>query len=428
MKKIVLKSCIVILLTCTTASQARDINDFCYQPNLQASYPADISFCIVDLKYNDNNTGNERLKICEFGQGAISGFLGHQMLYGPGKIWGNLWQFIASFNKPILYVNPELKGPPVRNNHYNLGKLMTYPQHAIIQSPVDLITHRCWRTARNVPPCDNRLSSITAIMCSNSPKNIYNAATANTIATKCPGALFLDNATRGVVLNKARTHLLFANDPAVQAFRPAALLLKKKYTATLAQEIMRKIPATAYVIKPIDAWKGDGILMVRPSELDKYLHAMLNNPGAQGAPLAHAVKYWAHDHARYFLVERLESSQPIKVKNRMYDATMRVAVGLAYDNGDVRVEFLGAYWKLPDKAVNDNGTLTERFKSHISGSRTTCSASVNPITYIQVQKYLNQMLPHVYRKMVALRNDDTTSTLLNRELHGRNAITRELNQ
>ena len=428
MKKIIIKSCAVILLTCTSIIQANDINDFCYQPDPCATYPADISFCIIDLKYNDNNEPKERLKICEFGQGVISGFLGHQMLHGPGKIWGNLWHFMASFNKPILYVNPDLKDAHAPNNHYNLGTLMAYQQHSIVHSTVDLITQRCWRAARNRPPCDNRLSSITAIMCSNSPKNIYNRALTTTITTKCPGALVMDDATRGIVLNKARTHLLFANDPAVQHFRPAALLLKKKYYPTLAQEIIKKIPATAYVIKPIDAWKGDGILMVRPSELDKYLRAMLNKPGAPGNPMAHAIRYWVHDHAQYFLVERLETSQLIKVKNKTYDATMRVAVGLAYDNGDVKIEFLGAYWKLPDKPINADGTLVEHFKSHISSSRIVCSALVNQITYIQVQKYLNQLLPPIYRKMVALRHDSATSKLLNHELHGHNTARRELNQ
>ena len=348
------------------------------------------------------------------------------MLHGPGKIWGNLWHFLASFNKPIFFIDPSIKGAPTLDDHYNLGELMAYNQHAIIRSTIDLIMHRCWRTAPNRQSYDNRLDSITAILSSNNPKNIYSPAIAHIIKSKCPGALFIDDATRGVVLNKALTHLLFANDPEIQHFRPAALLLKKKYTPTLAQEIIKKIPATAYVIKPIDAWKGDGILMVRPHELDKYLSAMLNNPGTPGNPLAYTVSYWAHDHSRYFLVERLESSEPIKVKNKIYDATMRVAVGLAYDAGNVKVVFLGAYWKLPDKPVTAEGSLVSRFKSHISADRLICSAAVRPITYIKVQKYLNQLLPPIYRKMVALHHDGATRKLLGNELHGREAVTRGL--
>ena len=70
MKHTYTRLCTIITLACVSSVQAQDLNDFFYQPNPNTSYQPDISFCIVDLKYDDEDPAKERLKVCEFGQGT----------------------------------------------------------------------------------------------------------------------------------------------------------------------------------------------------------------------------------------------------------------------------------------------------------------------------------------------------------------------
>lgn len=56
--------------------------------------PDDIAFCIADLKFAD-----KKLKILEFGGGQRSGFKGFRLLYGEGKMWGNVWRYLRTHTK-----------------------------------------------------------------------------------------------------------------------------------------------------------------------------------------------------------------------------------------------------------------------------------------------------------------------------------------
>ena len=76
---------------------------FCAIINLssyaQTNYPADISFCIADIKFDGKN-----IKICELGQGSRSRFKGYDALYGKGKVWTAFWEYLAKFQKPFWIV------------------------------------------------------------------------------------------------------------------------------------------------------------------------------------------------------------------------------------------------------------------------------------------------------------------------------------
>ena len=61
--------------------------------------PADVSFCIADLKFD-----GQSLKICELGTCTWSYFKGHEKLYGDGKIWQGMWRHLGQFRIPIWYI------------------------------------------------------------------------------------------------------------------------------------------------------------------------------------------------------------------------------------------------------------------------------------------------------------------------------------
>jgi len=81
-----------------------NLNSFSFKVQNKQALPDDISFCIVDLKYK-----KPHLKICEFGQGVFSGFMGHSKLFGQGEIWKNLWPFLSSFKVPVFFINGSSK-------------------------------------------------------------------------------------------------------------------------------------------------------------------------------------------------------------------------------------------------------------------------------------------------------------------------------
>lgn len=358
-------------------------------PNIKKSdapYPPDISFCIVDLKYK-----KPHLKICEFGEGVISGFYGYKCLYGEGKIWTDMWDFLASFNMPIFYVNPQHQTYNATTKH----ALNRLKDHAGNFSPSSKEMYAS-NTFKEL--CSHKKPMILTSFCQHKVFYDYRS-----VCNRYPNAILLDNATRPFVLNKLFTHLLFMDDPELEHYRPHCCILKKEYSPTMAQEIIATCNSQKYVIKPINGYKGRGILFVEKEDLDKTLKTILCHDG-NILSNQKEVLYWSTNPGQYFLVESLESSQPIWVMNRNYDATMRVAFGISYDKGNIQIHYFGAYWKLPKKPIDAPGSLSDIYLSHIGPGR-ICSAKVSENTFQEVKNILNTALPKLYLKMLAARHE-----------------------
>jgi len=176
------------------------------------------------------------------------------------------------------------------------------------------------------------------------------------------------------------------------------MILPTHYTKGMANEIIQTMHCQHYVIKPMDAWKGMGIIFVEQKELERTLEKILDLSSREKNDNDETYVFWSQYKKPYFLIESLETSQPVTVNNKSYDATMRVAFGLAYDHGTIVVDFLGAYWKLPEKSLHEDGSLGEIYKSHIKPG--ICSAEVDKQTYEEVKTILRNILPKVYTKMI----------------------------
>jgi len=382
---------------------ALDINNIYIPPASDAEYPPDVAFMILDLKYRPG-----ALKVCEFGQGVLSGFVGHDMLYGPGAVYERLWEFLTSLRLPILMVRPSCRTEHSLFNdsgckHLDIGRFAR---------KVD----QCIPTFASVFP-DPVKSELAGI-----PKRL---AEAKALAVPCrfgdflkaydaiggfaTGMIALDYVARQFTLNKGLTHALFANDPVVERYRPKALILPRSYRPTMAEEIQSQLGADAYVIKPLNAWRGEGILMATKHELDKVLkHALMPGQGRYD--------HWARTRNSNFIVEVLEHSMPIMVHQRPYDPTMRVILGLAYDAGQVTMRILGAYWKMPHHPSTSIASLEERYVSHIVPGNAFSSAVVAPAILAKVEQEISQFMPYVYRKMIALKHEKKLLNKLHRFL------------
>lgn len=376
-----------------------------------SAIPADISFCIVDLKYN-----KPYLKICELGEGIESGFHGHQTIYGRNVLWNNFWDFIKNLKQQIYVIGITSHRSIRKEFPFAFDKLTS--MNAIFDDSFQsLETNKQFRIINHQhKQLALRLDDSAGILIPLRPQDIYkdNAR----CLSKYPALLLLDNATRSIVLNKLITHLMFKDDILLEEYRPQCMIVPKRYSTEMSLEIISSIPAEFFVIKPLNAWKGRGIIFTSRNNLDITLKAILSDTILK-TNIVHSqeLEFWKSYEKNYFLVEAFEPSQSIKINNKKYDATMRVALGLAYDNGEIIIKFFGCYWKLPKKSLAENGSFEEKHKSHIDNKR-VCSAKVDKQTEAEVYEILEKILPTVYKKMIAARYDPDFIPQVRKKING----------
>lgn len=362
-----------MLLFCIVAWKGSDALSFA-DVDVTKQYPPDVSFMVIDLKYQPGS-----LKICEFGEGFLSGFIGHEMIYGKGKVLQALWPFLKSFQKPCIYFADKR----------SIGALGDKIQ------PINRLSN-----LSKTRDAKYSLSDIDAIAVGFGKKTFFDSYEHN--GALDTGLLAVDYATRKFALHKGYMHKLFEGDPLVERYRPQCKIIKREYSPDLALSILIAIPADEYVIKPLNAWKGDGIVMVNAAELDAKLQQILP---CDGRTVDVAQGYWAKTRASHFIIETLEHSILVSINKKQYDPTMRVILGLSYDGGVVGMELLGAYWKMPTTAVGAKATLEDKYVSHIIATNKQSSALVTPEVLRGVEHELWQFIPHVYKKMVAITHD-----------------------
>ena len=99
------------------------------------------------------------------------------------------------------------------------------------------------------------------------------------------------------------------------------------------------------MIKPLNAFKGSGIIITHASNLDDHLRNILpmekrSKKIRSTTSVSDAEKYWLKDKNQNFIVEEYEASQPIEVESNLYDPTMRMVFTLHYDEGKIHLTFL----------------------------------------------------------------------------------------
>lgn len=366
-------------------------------------FKADISYMIADIKFDGQN-----LKILEFGEGPRSKFVGYDSLYGRGKLWTNFWYYLKQFHIPVWFVTfraiqereefeKEIDFPTFQSIGgsclANLTILENDPSFKQVNS----------RTVINSTLGDFKGIAIL---------NYHNSSNMNhdpQTCSKCdqirkfrknyPDILVLDDAAGIYACNKNWAATLF-DDNDLKIYRPTYSLHKKIYSAALAKKINDYHQSDILVIKPLNAAKGHGIIMIKKEDLEKTLNIILTGTIIPDeSPDASAYNYWINDKNDHFIVESYVPSKPVIVDGRSYDATMRMVFVLHHDKGRMHVTFLDGYWKLPRIALEEEGTLTEKAKSSIREDRKS-SEKINPEDMQKAQNLMKDMLPQLYLKML----------------------------
>lgn len=361
-----------------------------------SNYPVDISYLIADIKYRRGS-----LKILEFGEGSRSKYKGFDQIYGAGKMWSRFWHYLSQFNVPMWYVGPSLKRRYRRDeiaykDFKDLGGTYVRTKQ---QCALRVQKEHTYSYPLSPPEKIENYHALTVL-------RHQNASSPAALGFKRdnPYTLIVNHASAPYVNSKFLTNTLF-DDPLLHKYKPVWKIYPKYYTPDLAQKIIKEIDADVYVIKPLNAFKGDGIIMVTKNKLNYILKNIIKKTAIIRNSINPTYSHWAHDHNDSFIVERFEPSKTVHSQGRPYDPTLRVVYTLHYSKKVIALTFLGSYWKLPARAMNEKATLVERTKSSIdkAGIRAS-SVMIDGDDMAEVKKELIKVLPRVYVKMLQTRH------------------------
>lgn len=346
--------------------------------------PRDIAFCIADVKYDGKN-----LKILEFGDCAESMFSGYNALYGNGSMWSLFWKYLAQFKLPLWYVGSSKNSMGLSTLKKIGGKCV-----ASMTALHEKIRKEA-QTFRNQEA--HKYSGIVFV------KSSYTKASIELLRRNFPSLIFVNKRVRHHVVNKYRTHVLFKGDTDLKKFRPQCKVCGKNYAPGLAQSIINEFKSDTYVIKPTDGSCGKGIVFVRKNELAAMLQSLFQDSSALAKMRQkswHTFGFWTTDRSSHFIVEEYVPSKILMIDGKPYDPTMRIVFAMNFSGENIKIDILGAYWKLPGKPLTANNSLTEKHRSDVHSSASVNSVKVNSDDFEHISQMFKPMMKKIYLRIL----------------------------
>lgn len=363
-----------------------------YDTRLIKSLPQDMSFCIADIKFTDTS-----FKILEFGEGGRSRFKGYDALFGVGTMWAFFWNYLSSFQVPVWLVG--IPDDAESRSEMNF-ELFTKIGGKTAQSLTDLKYHiiddleERYGTVKDYHCKD--YEGIVLVKKNGSPNAI------NKMKKIFPQIIFIGELSNRYVNNKYYMNLLFESNE-LKKYRPQCRSYESVYDASIAQNVIKEFGGDVFVIKPVNASLGHGIIMVKKDKLDDILKIILGNKRQlRTSGLPEEYRYWSRYYHSRFFIERYEPSKTIFIDNQPYDATMRLVFALDYQNDNLDVTIFDGYWKLPAYPLTANCSLTDKHKSHVKANILS-STKADPKDLFAAKYLLEQVLHQVYWQMIKTR-------------------------
>ncbi len=350
-------------------------------------YPADISYMIADVKYSQEHG----IKICEVQHGILSTFVGDIFLNGnQGTICPKIEQVLAEFPIKKWAIKSQVAFPPLQET---LNNSPEWDTETLFR---DLIYDPEFIRKATVEPQDaHDISSYYGMILTRPNDFDY-----DDFHKTYPSILMIDSPSHPYWKDKYKMSELFTRNETLSKVKPEWKLYPKPYTPTLADEIIKDIPADAYVIKPRSAFLGHGVIIVAKEELDATLQYILSRSEALVRNSDRSYSYWALDRHNSFIVEKYYPSDLIQVdafEGKTFEPTMRVAFILVYNNSKIDFHFLGGYWLLPYKSLDDEASLNEKKKAYCKAPFFT---TVSQDILQTVEQQLEASMPLLYQEML----------------------------
>jgi len=390
--------------------------------------PADISFLIADLKLLPDGS----IKILEFGRGMHSGFEGYEALYGENGIMSQFWDRLAALGLPIRYTISVMTlgfGGEQFVHDRAVRKLDRLPGSKCTLFASFLHELETGAFGAKKPDFDPRdLSTYSGILVYGGSE--YGDDEILEIMKAYPWILVIDGRANTVDLyagDKFLTNTLFEGDLA--RYRPGWKMFPKQYRRDLADSIRRDMPAQRYVIKPLEASRGRGVLVVESDALDDVLKKILTRDNAAEKARVKMeefrivdgeddpYEYWVIDKNPVFLIETCEASKPVRANGEQYDGTMRMVFTLTRNKGDTSIDFIDAYWKLPSRPLGQgpsrDSVVSKIHREEDADLGAPISAPVSNRDKAIVEEQLKGIIPGIYQRIISETPDAVMRRLIN---------------
>lgn len=356
-------------------------------------YPADISYLVCDFKYSQA----QGLKICEVQHGALSALEGDLCISGGD---GCISPLIADFFS-LISTNKWAVGliyPPLKRSLEAKG-------WDVKQSIKQLFKDPAFLECAVLPPVN--------------PFSIYSYAgivyadfdivrNYDAFHKAYPGILFIDAAILSCWRDKYKMNAFFELNEELRQYKADWKLYPKKYDVLLSERIQEDMPSEFYVIKPRSEVLANGVIVVSHKDLEDVLKMILEPTSSLETHPDKKYAYWSKNKDDTFLIEKYYKSDylcfPLPLNKKIssekeyhYDATMRFAFILKNDEGKMTYHYLGGFWKLPCKALEEEGTLNEK---RISCCRPPFYRPIDPNLLIEVNVQMERAMLLLYSIML----------------------------
>jgi hypothetical protein len=289
---------------------------------------------------------------------------------------------------PKWAVLSDVAFPPLRSSFKNSGMWQTEDVLPILLHNPDFL-----ELAVQPPEDPHNIASYHGMLYARKTK-LFNF---EKLQKEYPGILFIDLPTHDYWQDKYKMSCLFKQNPQISYIKPEWDLYSKEYSPTLAEQIMADIPSEAYVIKPRGAFLGHGVIIVSADDLDATLKYILTDKSGRETNEDQSYSHWATDTFSSFIIEKYYPSDLLQVDEKWYEPSMRVSFILTYDNHKISIEFVGANWMLPYKAIDEEASLNERKKAYC---KPPYFVRPSPEVVESVQQELREALPLLFKEML----------------------------
>lgn len=340
----------------------------------QVQATADISFVVIDLKYNKR----QGIKICEIQPGSFSRFSGSDLLEGINAVPNRYCDLLDQY------------------------QLKSYFTHPLYQKMKEVFIQRGWKSIHSIheligkekPNRDlDDLFDYDACLFSLDLQSILKG---NSI--KFPQVLFLDRAILPYCQNKYIMSCTLDKIEEMKKLRPIWKVYYKGVSEALVNQIKVDIPGDIVVIKPLQSTMGRGVIIVEKKDLKATLeYIFCSSKETLLNELERSYSHYAIDTSNCFLVEEFISSDPIYFEELPYDCTMRVVAVLSYHKKIADIAFLSEYWYSPHKPMTQDYTLIQSHKA-----KGTFVSKVEPELLSEVRSELSFALLKMYQYMLDL--------------------------
>jgi hypothetical protein len=350
--------------------------------------PADITFLIADLKYNEW----QGVKLCEIQTASVSTFKGYDFLHGEkGLIARLFYDFLSQYQLPIWYISKDICDPTFK-------KELAASEWMKAKTLQDILSQENFIMAASAPISNpHNLPDYHGIVYVNARRF---KSTAD-FPRQYPGVIFLDASIFPYTQDKYLMNQLLSHPDSPRPLKPQWNLYPKQYSKELVQTILEDITSEWLVIKPRHSTMGQGVIIIHRDDLDGTLESLFCQKSHKFRFNSDSsFRFWTKTKQQNFLVEEFIESDPVRVphlNNNLYDGTIRVIFSLVYDQEKTHIVFLGGYWKLPKKSISEPGTLTEKHKSF---GKEPYFMSVDPSIMEKIEDQLREGLPVIYQQML----------------------------